>query len=53
MCDKLLRLGFKMGNNWYTFDPNFKKIDSSDMQSPDAKGTWSPSKIRNLATDDM
>ena len=49
-CNKILKLGFKLGNEWYTFTPKLMRIDPPEMLSPDTQQTWTPEEIKNLAT---
>ena len=50
-CNKLLRIGFKINNKWYTFTPKLKEIEEPEILSPDTHQTWESAEIKHLATD--
>lgn len=49
-CNKLLPVGFKIGNTWIIFTPTLTIIEAPHMLSPELKNVWTPEEIKNLAT---
>ena len=49
-CNKLLRIGFKINNKWYTFTPKLMEIEQPQMLKPNIRDEWEPEINKNLAT---